>query len=79
MSVCTYDCVRPRGRQAHCAGCHYTFTGITAFDSHRKDFTCRHPSTIKMVEGPKGWHVPAPEGWAEKMHNKYWSKDTDSR
>lgn len=25
---------------AHCAGCHTTFTGITAFDAHRRGGEC---------------------------------------
>lgn len=32
----------------HCAGCHETFTGITAFDAHRKAGTCNDPTTVGL-------------------------------
>lgn len=32
----------------HCAGCHRTFTGITAFDHHRKGGECQHPNDIGL-------------------------------
>lgn len=32
----------------HCAGCHETFRGLTAFDAHRVDFKC----VIEPVKDP---------------------------
>lgn len=34
---------------AHCAACHLTFTGITAFDSHRRDGACRTPAEAGLI------------------------------
>lgn len=38
----------------HCAACHYTFTGLSAFDRHRKEFTCRPPAEVGLVEHERG-------------------------
>lgn len=37
---CTDTCLKPKGRQAHCATCHVTFTGPTWFDLHRIGGKC---------------------------------------
>ena len=46
-------------RAGHCASCHRTFYGVTAFDRHQKQepdgsgrpFTCVHPLTITTKAG----------------------------
>lgn len=46
-------------RAGHCASCHRTFYGVTAFDRHQKQepdgkgrpFTCVHPLTITTKDG----------------------------
>lgn len=40
---------------AHCSACHRTFTGITAFDAHRKGGTCSDPTTIGLVENGRDY------------------------
>ena len=35
---------------AHCAGCCVTFSGLTAFDAHRKGGTCITPAEAKLVQ-----------------------------
>jgi hypothetical protein len=35
---------------AHCAGCCTTWTGVTAFDTHRKGGVCATPESIGMVQ-----------------------------
>jgi hypothetical protein len=52
----------------HCAGCHRTFTGITAFDQHRSGSHawgqrhCLDPATVGLVAVTKrywsGWGSP---------------------
>lgn len=41
-----------RSTYCHCAACHETFTGIVAFDEHRRGFACLDPATI----------IPRPNG-----------------
>lgn len=43
----------------HCAGCHVTFTGISAFDKHRVHGRCVDPVTIGLVPADREWI-----GWA---------------
>jgi hypothetical protein len=49
------DCVRPGGTsQSHCARCHRTFTGPSAFDKHQTlpeggTLECHHPETRGLV------------------------------
>lgn len=33
----------------HCGGCHLTFTGITAFDTHRPGGNCTPPDNFGLV------------------------------
>lgn len=35
---------------AHCCACHLTFTGITAFDAHRKGGHCLSPKAAGLVK-----------------------------
>ena len=52
--------------RSHCGGCHETFTGLTAFERHRKGLRCNPPTEVGLVarEKPYGtlWGQPAPEG-----------------
>jgi hypothetical protein len=58
----------------HCASCHRTFTGVTAFDLHRTGGRCNDPETLvtklgepRLVRVTKrywsGWGRPG-EGWS---------------
>ena len=47
----------------HCAGCHRTFTGVTAFDTHRKNFACVDPATIPTLAQVTRLHWSG-WGWA---------------
>jgi hypothetical protein len=38
---------------AHCAACHRTFTGITAFDAHRRKGACESPIAVGLVENSR--------------------------
>ena len=43
---------------AHCSACHETFTGITAFDLHRRRGKCLWPPDIGLVAANRPW-----SGW----------------
>lgn len=47
----------------HCGACHLTFTGLSAFDTHRKDFTCRHPAVVGLVTHERGGKEFKYEAW----------------
>lgn len=40
---------------AHCSACHTTFTGVTAFDLHRRDGKCLNPADIGLVLTGRAW------------------------
>lgn len=52
--------------RSHCGGCDQTFTGLTAFERHRKGMRCNPPGDVGLVarDKPYGtlWGLPAPEG-----------------
>jgi hypothetical protein len=55
--------------RAHCSGCHLTFSGITAFDLHRRGGGCVDPSTLlALVQDEAGtWGYPSGDGgWVER-------------
>lgn len=35
---------------AHCSGCHETFSTVGNFDRHRREFACRPPAEIGLIE-----------------------------
>ncbi|MGH3745794.1 MAG: hypothetical protein ACRDT8_00160 [Micromonosporaceae bacterium] len=37
-------------KTAHCAGCCVTFTALTAFDAHRRDWACRRPEDSGLAD-----------------------------
>ena len=41
-------------RTCHCGACHLTFTCLSAFDAHRKDFGCLHPGAVGLVTHERG-------------------------
>jgi hypothetical protein len=52
-----------------CVSCKELFTGITAFDKHKRDFKCRKPERVGLVQVEQGdwviWANPgtwSPEG-----------------
>ena len=47
--ACGARWIRPGA--CHCAGCHETFTGISAFDAHRRDGKCHDPATLTNSKG----------------------------
>jgi hypothetical protein len=42
--------------KAHCAACHFTFSGVTAFDMHRRHARV-HPVTGDRTDPPYGFCV----------------------
>ena len=52
--------------RSHCGGCCQTFTGLTAFERHRKGMRCNPPESVGLVARAKPygtlWGQPAPEG-----------------
>lgn len=59
-------------RPAHCAGCHQTFSGTTAFDAHRRDGACITPEAKGLIpednaHGTTVWHFPG----SNTAHNGY--------
>jgi hypothetical protein len=54
-------------KTAHCAGCHQTFTAITAFDKHRTGShpnatrQCLDPATVGLIDAGRAyqcWGAP---------------------
>jgi hypothetical protein len=57
---CTTDCHKPTPAQAHCPTCHATFGGVSGFDAHRYQGTCRDPRPLgyELINGV--WRQPMP-------------------
>jgi hypothetical protein len=50
---------KPRGNMAHCATCHMSYSGVWAFDKHRKDGWCLDPVKCGLVQDDEGiWRCP---------------------
>lgn len=51
--------------RSHCGACHELFSGLSAFERHRRGMRCNPPHEIGLVprEKPYGivWGTPAPE------------------
>ena len=70
MSCLMLGCPPPRDgtRRSHCAGCHETFTSVSAFDRHQTlndGSHCHDPATRGLIQRPDGvWRHPGerPEG-----------------
>ena len=70
MNCLTLGCPRPRdgSRRSHCAGCHHTFTSVSAFDRHQTlndGSHCHDPAERGLIQRPDGvWRHPGerPEG-----------------
>lgn len=45
-------------RAGHCAECHRTFSGITAFDAHRSYDHCKDPAAVGLVDRAGIWGRP---------------------
>lgn len=59
---CTTTCVQPSPRNAHCAVCHITLSGVSAFDRHRRAGGCVDPAALGFVKDRRGiWRYPAPD------------------
>ncbi len=47
---------------AHCGACHHTFTGVSAFDQHRRHGECVYPPAAGLVlrdrTGYTAWGLP---------------------
>lgn len=60
----------------HCTGCHLTFTGITAFDAHRKGGICNLPESVGLEINDRAYECfgypsdpSKPNHWAtEPLH-----------
>jgi hypothetical protein len=48
--------------RAHCAGCHRTFSAVTAFDLHRRGGACLDPADAGLVERNGMWGQPGKVG-----------------
>lgn len=53
--TCTPECKKPSHTQAHCALCHLTFSGVTAFDKHRKAGVCTSPQAMGLTNRDGVW------------------------
>lgn len=49
-------------KSAHCVGCHLTFTSVSGFDTHRRDYKCLNPAIILTRNGEPAF-VPADKPW----------------
>lgn len=49
--TCNDECIKPRGRQAHCSACHRTFSTVGGFDLHRKFDACRMDGLKQGLDG----------------------------
>lgn len=61
MNCATLGCPVPRERtrRSHCARCHRTFSGVTAFDRHQTSGGCQDPAERGLVQRPDGiWRFP---------------------
>lgn len=58
MGSCGPGCLHPTPTQAHCAVCHQTFGGVSGFDEHRVDGTCRDPEVLGMTYRGGAWRRP---------------------
>lgn len=59
---CRTTCIQPSPSNAHCSACHHTFSGITAFDRHRRAGACLSPLTIGLHADRRGvWRHPGPD------------------
>jgi hypothetical protein len=67
MAKCGQSCVRPSPAQAHCAGCHRTFGGVTGFDAHRRAGVCVDPVGLGYAERAGVWRVPIDGAGLERM------------
>lgn len=64
VNTCSKCPTRWSGTQTcHCSGCHLTFTGLTAFDKHRKNFTCQSPQDVGLVQHRRGGDAFKYEAW----------------
>lgn len=59
--VCRVECVKPSPAMAHCGACHVTFSGVWAFDVHRRGGQCAAPASLGMVE--RTWGRPGVYSW----------------
>lgn len=56
-------------KSGHCSDCHEVFYGLSAFDKHRKEMTCRDPLTLKgewWQDEDQQWHCGRRLSEAEK-------------
>jgi len=62
----------------HCSGCHRTFTGVTAFDIHRRGGQCHDPATVLDRNGEPRL-VPVTRrywiGWGQPGQDTRWDDD----
>jgi len=46
--------------RCHCGSCHKLYSGLTAFDAHRKGGECLLPGDAGLVKGEDGvWRSPS--------------------
>jgi hypothetical protein len=60
--TCRPTCIQPSPSNAHCGACHHTFSGVSAFDRHRRGGECINPRDLGLHADPRGvWRYPAPD------------------
>lgn len=60
---------------AHCAGCHVTYTGITAFDAHRKGSKCNTPGSVGLSLTNRAYPC---YGYPADENGAWWATETAS-
>ena len=79
----THGCTRCTNRwgglnTAHCAACHETFTGLTAFDAHRTGSHakstrhCANPTDVGLVNAGRAYPC-----WGFPSDGKHWFSSAD--
>jgi hypothetical protein len=54
--------------RCECGGCGRVFTGLTAFDRHRRNFRCVDPASVGLEQKPNGiWGWP-PDARSRSRH-----------
>ncbi|WP_431839714.1 hypothetical protein [Gordonia hongkongensis] len=54
--------------ECHCGACHLTFSGVTAFDRHRRGRVCNDPSVFGLVLDSDVWRYPGTDPrWSQSL------------
>ena len=53
LITCSCGAAWTGASRCHCAACHLTFSGLTAFDRHRDAMACRPPEDVGLTARTK--------------------------